>query len=464
MEHKLLTVGLVDYLSPEEVLTESIATGVNLTHIKSVETFDVVFNVARLIAPNESSDHGFATTPMNDEFSAGIPSKVGFIHETGLHLETNYHLQNGDRIKINHHWLEKRIVPSLEVFIQNVATKNLFYHFKYAVDAEFLFVDDFLPPEGMDPKLVEKKRSEREELILYYKKQLRRWIADNFSRSVEKKAKVLIVDSKFHFYNDQPRTDKHDYTIRCLSHIDDPVTELDRLEPQVIAFAFDKEELTSKNNNESFVRLMKIIQEKFEDLNPFVIVFNCEKDSKVLQENFQYPHIIGTNSELTVDVLVKMADIFDKRLQLNFVINKDSPKRLFLNKTNIASIAEITIPIKIVKLSECDMVFQTEKELPTGINLHLTEPVNMYINVSPAKTQGKIPEYYGLIHCLGEVSKKELRHFVNSVFFRDHDAQHMAENEEFKKLNEVKLQEKLEAENKVEVTAEDSTNQDPSES
>ena len=37
MDHSAVIVGLVDYLSPPEVLMESIATGVDLTHIKSPE-------------------------------------------------------------------------------------------------------------------------------------------------------------------------------------------------------------------------------------------------------------------------------------------------------------------------------------------------------------------------------------------------------------------------------------------
>ena len=67
------------------------------------------------------------------------------------------------------------------------------------------------------------------------------------------------------------------------------------------------------------------------------------------------------------------------------------------------------------------------------------------INLQPTKNQSKTPEYYGLIHCLGEAQKKELRRYVNSVFFRDHDAQINAEKDEFKKLNEAKLLEKQES-------------------
>lgn len=445
-DNKLVTVGLVDYLSPPEVMGESIATGVTLTHIKSAETYDVIFDVARLVAPQEIGEHGFAKATLKDEYEAGVPAKIGYINNDGLHIETDHHLQKGDRVRINHHWTTNRIVPSREVFVQEVSTKNLFYHFKYAVDLEFLFVDEFLPPEGMDLAVIDEKKAEREELIRYYRKQLSRWITDNETRSFEKKAKVLVVDRQFHFYDNQPRTDRHAYTIRCVPYLTDVGVELDRLEPQVIAFALEPDtEPENKNTNERLVQLMRVLKGKYQENAPFVVVFNCKTPSKEFQDTFLYPHVMTTDAELSVDVLVKMAEIFDKKISKNIMPSaKDSKVKVFLKKSNAASLTEIIIPITVVKLSESDMIFQCEREIPIGTNLHLRKPVDMYVHVQPTKNQGKVPEYHGLIHCLGEEAKQELRKFVNSVFFREHDEKKEAEVTEFNKLNEKKLQEKQE--------------------
>lgn len=458
MDHKLVTVGLVDYLSPPEVLMESIATGVNLTHIKSAESYDVIFDVAKLVAPAEMAEHGFATATLKEDWEGGIPVKVGFVHEDGLHIETDHNLQKGDRIRMNHHWTEKRMIPSREFFVQEIATSNLFYHFKYAVDVEFLFLDEFLPPEGMEIERIDEKNKERKELIVHHKKLLARWIDDNVSRSLEKKAKVLVVDRDFHFYGDQPRTDKHAYTIRCVPYIQDIGIELERMFPQVIAFAMEKENATNpKNTNETLVRLVEAVKVKMQEVNPFLIVFNCKTSSKEMQENLQYDHIMCTDSELSVEVLVRMADIFEKKMiDASNVMKKPKTKikaPVFLKKTNAASIAEILIPLRVIKLSETDMIIQSDIPLPIGMNLHLTSPVDMFVNLQPTKNQSKTPEYHGLIHCLGEAQKKELRRYVNSVFFRDHDAQVNAETDEFKKLNEAKLLEKKEAAKKAEEAA-----------
>lgn len=457
LEHKMVTVGLVDYLSPPEVLKESIATGAHLTHIKSAESFDVVFDVIRLLSPNEMGEHGFAKASLKETMDAGVPIKIGFVHQEGLHFETDHALKKGDRIRINHHWTEKKIVPSKEIFIQDVQTKNLFYQFKYGVDAEFLFIDEFLPPEGMEPERIEEKKKERDEFIIYHRKQLSKWIEDNLSRSLEKKAKVLVIDREFHFYQDQPRTDKHPYTIRCVPYLEDIGTELDRLEPQFIAYAVEDGQ-GAKNSLENLSQIINVVKNKFADSSPFFVVFNTKSTSKELQEANKYAHIMATDHELSVDLLVRMADVFEKKMstltQNVAAPSKAKPqKKVFMKKNNPASISEVLIPVTIMKLSETDMVFQSEIELPIGMNLHFLNPVDMFVNVQPTKNQGKVPEYHGLIHGIGEEAKKELRRYVNSVFFRDHDAQVEAETEEFKKLNEAKLQEKEDAKKREEELA-----------
>lgn len=457
MEHEMVMTGLVDYLSPPEVLRESVATGTNLNFIKSAETFDVIFATAKIIASQGIAEHGFATASLKEDLEAGVLCKIGYIEETGLHIETDHKLDKGERIRFNHHWMEKRIVPSREVFVKNVSTSNMFYQFKYNADLDFLFIDEFIPPEGMEEKQIEEKKSEREELIIYHKKQLKKWIDDNLSRSQEKRAKVLIVDRNFRFFQNQPRTDKHSYTIRCIPFFTDVGVELDRLRPQVIAMEFEDPEKTDdpKNTPDSLLKLIKVLKSKLEDVTPFIVVFNSKTSSKEMQDNYSYPQIISHPGELSVEVLLKMADIFEKKL--GHLQLQSHPGRVYIRKNNLASVGEILKQVTVVKLSESDMILQSEFPFPEGTNIHLTEPVDMFVNVraAPAKPGGnsKIPEFYGLIHSLGETEKKELRKYVNSVFFRDHDAQVQAEADEFKKLNDLKLQQKIEVTKKLEEAA-----------
>lgn len=449
-EHKMAVIGLVDYLSPASVLMDSMTAGATLTHIKSAETFDVIFGVTKMIAPAEIGEHGFATAGLKEDTEVGIPVKIGYVHTEGIHFETDFKLEKGNRFKLTHPWLQKRVVPSKDMFVTNVSTSNIFYHFLNSIDAEFVFVDEFLPPEGMDESVINEKKIERDDLILYHKKQLSKWIEENTSGSLEKKAKVLVVDREFLFYQNQARTDKHPYTIRCVPQLGDIGVELDRMQPQVIAFALDKEGVNPPRNTEDEIKkLTAALNAKFPDPEeaPFLIIFGSKTASKIMQETFKYGHLMSTDNELSVDLLTKMADIFEKRLNKSKVIpKKKSEHKVFLKKNNPASVGEIHIPITILKLSETDMIFTSEASLPPGMNLHLVHPVDMFITTQPAKSEGKTPQYYGIVHAIGESQKKELRRFVNTVFFRDHDAQLQAESDEFKKLNDQKLNEKVAAE------------------
>lgn len=452
LDHNLLTVGLVDYLSSPDILSNSMSTGVKFTYIKGPETFDTVYDVTKFIAPQEISAHGFATAKLSETWEAGIPAKVGYIHKDGIHIEADHKASKADRLRINHFWLDRKLVPSKEVFVNDTSQSNLFYHFKYNYELDFLFVDEFIPPEGMEEDVIAQKKQEREDLIAYQKKQLKKWVEDNLSSSFEKRAKVLVIDREFKFYQNQKRTDKLPYTIRCIPYFSDMAEELDRLRPQVISFALESEETKDvKNNNEQLVKLAQVIKTKFEDYRPFIVVFNCKVDSQYLQSGMEYQNVMATSQEFSVAILLRMAEIFEKKMgQVTKEAMFDDRDKVYLKKSSPSSICEILVPIKVTKLSETDMVFESETPFPEGINLHLTQPVNMYINVQPSKGQGKVPEYMGLIHCLGEEDKKELRRFVNSIFFREHDAKVLAETEEFKKLNNLKLEEKLANEKKDE--------------
>lgn len=439
LEQNCLLVGLVDYLSPPEVLKESVVTGVALNYIKSAETFDTVFDVCKLIAPQAIGEHGFATATLSEEWQSGMLCKIGFIHAEGLHLETDFPLSKGDRLKLEHAWLEKKIVPSKQMFVSNVSSSNMFYQFKGNADLDFLFVDEFIPPEGYTEDDIKQKAAEREDAIKYHKKQLKRWIEDNISRSQEKKARLLVVDYKFHLYQDQARTDKHPYTIRCIPFFKEIEQEIDRLRPQIVAFQFEPE----KNTIEGLKKLVSCIFTKFPELKPFIIAFSTDMSSAELQATLSYPQALAHKDEISSDLLIRLADMLQKKMSKGQEADALEAS-VFLKKTNPASIGEIQHTVSIVKLSETDLIVQTDVPFPPGTNLHFSSPVEMFVNIQPMpKGNSKLPEYYGMIHSLGETEKKELRRFVNSVFFRDHDAQLVAEGEEFKKLNEAKLAEKV---------------------
>ncbi len=445
LDQKPITVGLVDYLSPREVMNESIATGINLTHIKSAEVFDVVYDTAMLISPDSTPAHGFAAGDLAETWEAGAVAKVGYVYNEGLHIETNFKLAKGDRIRLEHFWIKDKIIPSKEVFVTDTTTKNLFYHFDSSVDLEFVVMDEFIPPEGMEESTIAERKAEREEMIRRHKKKMSAWVEDNMSRSQEKSTKFLIVDNEYRFYKSQKRTDKYPYIIRCASHLKDIADDLSRLCPQLIAVALEPAEVKESKINFDFLeKLVAVVKRDHADSSPFIVVFNTKISTEDLRQQLSYEHMMATDGELEAEVLVKMAELLDKKLS-HGKKHQGPDNTVYIKKSNPASHALILLNLHVMKMSETDIIFTCEKDLAPGTNLYIAKPVPFFINVQPMKAQGKKPEYVGLIHCIGESDKKELRRSVNALFFRDHDAQLTAETEEFKKLNDNKLKEKLEA-------------------
>lgn len=448
LEHKPILVGLLDILSPPEILKEGVATGTHLNFIKGAETFDLVFETLKLLSPESSSEHGFASAALKEDWEAGIPCKVGFIEETGVHIESDVQLSKGDRIVLDNFWFNSKIVASRHGFVKEVSTSNMFYHYKQNADIDFLFIDDFIPPEGMTEEEVKFKNAEREAEVATEKEQLKMWLQENKKGSVEKRAKLLVVDYEFNIYQDQVRTDKFPFTIRCIPSFSDIDLELDRLRPQIIAYRMDAGE-TAKNTLEVLRKLSTtLLGSTFSGLNTYLVVFNTELKSAELQAALQYPRSLAHQEEISSEVLIKLASMLQKKISSEEnVESADSLDKVYLSKANPASVAEIIKTFTVIKLSETDLIIQSEWPIPSGTNLHFRSPVNMYVNmVQNPKPSGKIPEFIGLIHGVTEEGKKELRRYVNSIFFRDHDAQQAAELEEYKKINQAKLLEKMAAE------------------
>jgi tetrahydromethanopterin S-methyltransferase subunit A len=70
----------------------------------------------------------------------------------------------------------------------------------------------------------------------------------------------------------------------------------------------------------------------------------------------------------------------------------------------------------------------------------------MYITVLPAPEHTTISsQYYGIIHGIGEEERKELRRFINSVFFRTLDTEKANDANEVAKIKQQYVQKQEEA-------------------
>ncbi len=449
---EIQVIGLLDYLSPPEVIQESILTGVKINQIKSAEIFDVVYSAVRLISSKDTKDHGFATAKSKDEVDVGILCKIGLINHTIIHFETDLKLVQNELIEIKNYWTRENIIKSNKFVIQAIKNSHIYYNFKYSVDAAMSFVNPPFITDEMSEEHKQELKIEYDHEVNKVQRKLKAWILDNLGRSQRKNVKVLIVDRQLTMFKNQRPTDQYEYLIRCQPFFKDTFFEINRIRPNVISFVLETRPNDAKddevyNDHKALKTLIEVIKNKFDgEYKPYLVVFEAgQMASKDLQNTYGYDQILAYGGQLSPDVLLKMAEVFSKKINQIATTSKELVETVFLKKNLPSTFGEVQLKVNVLSCSEIDMTFQSSREFSPYTVLHFTHPVDMYVTIVPnEKFKGDI--YYGLVHGVGETGKSELRKYVNSIFFRDLENQKQAERDEFERINQVKLKEIQDAE------------------
>jgi hypothetical protein len=447
-EKPLPIIGLHDYLAKPENIKLSFLAGVMINHLKGAEVFDVVFSAINLATPGQAKEHGFATGKIQEKVQAFHLVKIGFLAENFLHLETNLDFEKNQELRMHHSWVDKKLIPSTLTRVKETSKEMLYYNFKNSVDLEFAWVEPVVVSDTDDEQRTEELKNERAHYVQKAKKAIKTWLDENVDRSGHKSVRVLIVDRSFRFFNNRARSDSYGYALRCQPFIIDMTTELLAQRPQVIAVSLDAEAKGYQYPNDmAFLeKLVAFVKEKMAGEAPYLVVFNLKDiKSKELQANVKYSNIMAMDADIDPDILLKMAKIFSEKL-INLPVAESIETKFFVKKCSDQSIGEIEDELEIVQISECDLIVQSQRPLAHGMSLRITTPFEGMITIVDHPQNTKPPLYYALINGVGEIEKKNLRRYVNSIFFKDHDAAKAAEVDAFKALNEAKLKEQQDKE------------------
>lgn len=209
----------------------------------------------------------------------------------------------------------------------------------------------------------------------------------------------------------------------------------------------------------------------FEGYRPYIIVFQCSHyESKTIQESLKYPFIISNAGPLYLRHVVHMAEAYEKRNNQKFLDHvhkkiaelkaKDprkyrnisefdfKEKRYYISRKDALSRANFRHKIQLQSMTESSCTFYCEKNLSLD-TYRLDFPVDLSLTLIPldeTKDKEKSGDgyiYNGLIHSVGELEKREVRKFVNEIFFSDLNSKRQEEQEAFKKLNKKALEDKL---------------------
>ena len=464
---KPFVIALTGYTQGDEVKRQAIMAGAQCVHVKSAETEAVIYDAFCFAFQNSFEDHGFAMAKMSDEVQVFFPAKVGVLSPKGLRVESNYKGNLGETVLFNTYWSNKGVMKTRLAQIGSQEPKDLYYNFDYAQELSFEY-GPFEMPEGKTPEEIEKLKKERALEIQESKEAMANWVAKQKGESKPKALKTLVVDKELTLFEDQPLSDSFPFVMRIQPYLVKVKQELMRHHPHMIAYNMenvDPEELEANqdlahmfNEGKNLQYLIKVIR-SIGDFEPFIVVFNTMHDTKKLQKVLNYSQIIGHKEPLNPELIVKMAQLLERKL-----FGGEDPfgqDVVVLDKTKDWTYAEFEKSVTLTACSENDLYFDCDEEFDLGLVLRLNEPANMYITIAEPPGKPKTSSrYYAIIHGIGEEEKKILRRYINSVFFREKEAAKAKEREEVQMAKERYLQEQKEKEEEERLAREEAEKAD----
>ncbi len=256
-----------------------------------------------------------------------------------------------------------------------------------------------------------------------------------------KKVKLLLVQEGLDVLQQLEKSlSELPYLIRYQTSFRKNLKVVSNFRPHVIAI-----ELSEKVNEiEELVTLIKEI----EDYDPVINIFNTTLSGADLREKLDYQFIMTHKGEINLSLLINMLEIYDKKFgnfdpstQDPFIDKGESPFVVYA--LNPMSRIKIDLDIEVTSMSEHEVTFLCEHELPERGIIFLEHPVKMYVTVvNPIekldKDKGK-SHYFGLINGITSLELQKIRQYVNDLFLSEKHEKERKEKEEFAKLNKEKL-------------------------
>ena len=488
---KIPLIGLVD---SKKSLKECRAAGIDLAHVKCGEYHDVIYDAYAMAYPSEVVKPNFALAKSEREIDLNADFRIGFVTENGIHVEGNIKLEKGQLVEVETE-IPESVLPSNKFIVKEINDFDLYYDCDYTYDLDFVYVDK---PE-LDQNDEDQQGAQmhyKEELADYAnrlkmaKRKVKEWVYDRLDVSHGKNIKILIVDKELTIFKEERLSlDKNAFSVRSQTELSDNLDEIQKARPDLVVFQFmlpseeslkskkeaaegeEAEEQESEEENQSLNQLTELVKKvkSIEGYNPFFLVFQCKKySSKSFQDSFKYPFILANTAPLTFSQIEELANVFQRKQQKRreeaiaakiAQLKRRDPvkyrrltsddfeeKRYYVKKNNDLSHGSTKYSITLQTISESEITFLTDQELKME-TYRLTFPVEMSVFLIPDGGHnftmvGGLRLYKGLIHSINEFDKKELRKYVNGIFFSSVNEKRAKEKEEFEKKKQAYIEKK----------------------
>ncbi len=155
---------------------------------------------------------------------------------------------------------------------------------------------------------------------------------------------------------------------------------------------------------------------RLREINPtaMVVILGSKSDSAALRKVFDYEYLISYPGSLEMKMFQAMEKKFlDKQ--------KSKKEDRFLKPSDADRLLRIKLPAILTSLTERDMTFILDQELPYFTVIEVDLPLPAYLTIIPAEgqlaTSKKGTHYRAIIHGLGEENLTKLRKITNQLIY-----------------------------------------------
>jgi hypothetical protein len=427
-------VGLVDHKSTDSMLLKSVSAAVRLTHIKSNEFQDAIYDPISLLDVNLAEMPTYMKSNVIENFEIQQPLRVGYIENNRFHIETNSYLEVGEIVNVDQHPLQD-LMPSRKVFVEKFYDQNLYYNKRFAYDLEFIYIDDdyfsatnenwktYKECKNNPEKLEELGKGEEEDILedmkrrkTFYgptKKLIDKWVEDRKGKTEPKKLKVMIIDESLEILKGlKGKVDNFLYSLNFQTFLMGDNYQILRTMPHLIVF-----HVSERNSLDVLENIIQKIN-SIDDYHPYLLVKGSDICTEDLRDKYSYEHLMSVGKEINLDTIISISDSLNKKHHIT-----DAGEKVFFRHSDKESIIFLKRNVKVLGLTESILYFHSEVEIPMWTVFRVEKPIKMYLTVVPHREGGEFSTegncYRSLINGVGELEKAEIRRLINSTLGED---------------------------------------------
>lgn len=423
------TVSLHEYRAGRESLLSATLAGVRISHYKSDEIHDVVYDPISLLDVNKVVSSGRVLGKELDKIVYRQILRLGYVDDDHFRVETNSPLALDKVVEFDEHPLN-HIMSCNRFLVESFSDTNLYYNQRMSYRLKYTYIDnDFFRSTEEDWHLYRKYKNDpieyekeikkkfiflvdemksRREMFKPVKENIKTWIQAQDEHIIPKRVKILVIDESMEMFKQLDGTPEHfPYSINFQTHCTKDFYQIKRTQPHLIIFHYDADH----NNLTTLKELVKTVK-SFKDYNPILLVFNVQQSSSEMRSIISYENTLTHLKSIDLEVVKTLAEKLDNKFKISDVAGK-----VFFKTTDPQSIMTLKREAKIVGITESVVYFKTRYEIPMWTTFVVDEPIKMLMTVVPLKEdspmQGKEFVYRAILHGTGEREKANLRVLVN---------------------------------------------------